>query len=72
MLRLTLGGTVEERAYDAANFAEFLVDAGEFDEAKQFMRDKTPSIKDSLGRTTAPCWTSRRTTGEASLLIQMH
>ena len=48
-LGLTLGGTVEERAYDAANLAEFLVDAGEFDEAKQFMRDKTPSIRDSLG-----------------------
>ena len=48
-LGLTLGGTIEERAYDAANLAEFLVDAGEFDEAKAFMRSKTPSIKDSLG-----------------------
>ena len=45
---LTLGGTVEERAYDAANLAEFLVD-GQYDEAKQFMRDKTPEIRDSLG-----------------------
>ena len=46
-LGLTLGGTVEERAYDAANLAEFLV-AGEFDEAKQLCATRHP-IRDSLG-----------------------
>jgi hypothetical protein len=46
---LDLENTDEYRALNVSNLAEYLIDAWQFAEAKTFMSEQTPAIRDSFG-----------------------